>query len=204
MSDSLQPHGLQHARLPCPSQSPGVCSNSCPLNQWCHPTISSSAAPFSSCPQSFPASGSFPVSQLFTSGGQSISYWDNLLRKPIVRQKNHSFFTVNYNFNKIPSNIYSEGNRQRQRNTVSEQIKATTNCITQKYWLVFWWCVFFHVKHIIVQLFFFNNSTICLEHCQLINIFQYCFNGYLDYYKVHPCSIFLQILFKSLDNFMRN
>ena len=60
MSDSLQPHGLQHARLPCPSLFPGVCSNSCPLSQWCHPTISSSVAPFSSCPQSFPASGSFP------------------------------------------------------------------------------------------------------------------------------------------------
>ena len=60
MSDSLQPHGLRHARLPCPSLFPGVCSNSCPLSQWCHPTISSSATFFSSCPQSFPASGSFP------------------------------------------------------------------------------------------------------------------------------------------------
>ena len=64
--------GLQHARLPCPLLSPRVCSNSCPLNQWCHPTISSSIAPFSSCPSSFLASGSFPVSQLFTSGGQRI------------------------------------------------------------------------------------------------------------------------------------
>ena len=72
MSDSLQPHELQHARLPCPSLSPGVCTNSCPLNWWCHPTISSSVIPFSSCPQSFPASGSFQMSQLFTSGGQSI------------------------------------------------------------------------------------------------------------------------------------
>ena len=72
MSDPLWPHGLQHARLPCPSPSPGVGSNSCPLSQWCRPTISSSASPFSSCPQSFPASGSFPMSQLFTSGGQSI------------------------------------------------------------------------------------------------------------------------------------
>ena len=69
---TLLPHRLQHTRLPCPSPSPGVCSNSCPLNQWCHPTISSSVTPFSSYPQSFPASGSFPVSQLFTSGGQSI------------------------------------------------------------------------------------------------------------------------------------
>ena len=71
MSGSLLPHGLQHARLPCPSPSPRACSNSCPLSQWCHPTISSSVVPFSSCLQSFPASGSFPVSQVFTSGGQS-------------------------------------------------------------------------------------------------------------------------------------
>ena len=72
VSDSLWPHGLQHTRLPCPSPVPGTCSNSCPSSQWCHPTISSSVTCFSSCPQSFPASGSFPVSQLFTSGGQSI------------------------------------------------------------------------------------------------------------------------------------
>ena len=72
MSDSLQHHGLQHARLPCPSPSPGACSNSCPLSQWCHPTISSSVIPFSSCLQSFPVSGSFPMSWLFPSGRQSI------------------------------------------------------------------------------------------------------------------------------------
>ena len=72
MSNSLQPHGLQHARLPCPSPTPGVYSNSCPLHRWCHPTISSSIVPFSSCLQSFPSSGSFPVSWFFTSGGQSI------------------------------------------------------------------------------------------------------------------------------------
>ena len=71
MSDSLWPHGLQHARLPSPP-SPGACSNSCPLSQWCHPTISFSVIPFSSCPQSFPASGSFQMSQVFASGGQSI------------------------------------------------------------------------------------------------------------------------------------
>ena len=65
-------HGLQHTRLACPSLSPRVCSNSCPLSLWCHPTISSSVIPFSSCLQSFRASGSFPMSQLFTSGGQSI------------------------------------------------------------------------------------------------------------------------------------
>ena len=72
VSDSLQSHGLQHARLLYPSPSPGTCSNSCLLCQWCHPTISSSVSPFSSCPQSFLASGSFPVNQLFASGGQSI------------------------------------------------------------------------------------------------------------------------------------
>ena len=71
MSDFSQPHGLQHARLPCPSLSPRVCSNSCPLSQWCYPTVSSSVIPFS-CLQSYPASGSFPVSQLFPSGSQSI------------------------------------------------------------------------------------------------------------------------------------
>ena len=72
VSDSLQHHGLQHARLLCPPPSPRACSNSCPSSKWCHPTISSSVIPFSSCPQSFPASGSFPVSQFFASGLQSI------------------------------------------------------------------------------------------------------------------------------------
>ena len=72
MSNSLQPHELQHARLPCPSQTPRACPNSCPLSRWCHPTISSSLIPFSSCLQSFPASGSFPMSHFFASGGQSI------------------------------------------------------------------------------------------------------------------------------------
>ena len=72
VSSSLQPHGLQHNRLPCLSPTPRACSDSCPLSQWCHPTISSSVIPFSCCPQSFPASGSFPVSPFFTSGGQSI------------------------------------------------------------------------------------------------------------------------------------
>ena len=72
MSDSLWPHGLQHARPPSPSPTPGVYSNSCPSSQWCRPIISSSVIPFSACPQPFPASGSFPMSQLFALGGQSI------------------------------------------------------------------------------------------------------------------------------------
>ena len=70
MSDSLWPHEPQHARPPCPSPTPRVHPNPCPLTRWCHPTILSSIVPFSSCPQSFPASGSFQMSQLFTSGGQ--------------------------------------------------------------------------------------------------------------------------------------
>ena len=72
VSNSLQPHGLQHARPPCPSPTSGVYSNPCLLSRWCHPTISSSVIPFFSCPQSIPASASFPMSQFFASGGQSI------------------------------------------------------------------------------------------------------------------------------------
>ena len=88
MSDSLQPHELQHARPPCPSPTPGVHPNPCPSSQWCHPAISSSVVPFSSCPQSFTASGSFPMSQLFTSGSWVVgaemkihkSDWESALR----------------------------------------------------------------------------------------------------------------------------
>ena len=72
MSDSLWSHGLQYARPPCPSPTPETCSNSCPLSRWCYPIVSSSVIPFSSCLQSLPASGSFPMSQFFASGGQSI------------------------------------------------------------------------------------------------------------------------------------
>ena len=81
MSDSLQPHGLQHARPPCPSPTPGVYSNSSPLSRWYQPAISSSVVPFSSCPQSFPASGSFQMSQFFTSGGQSTGVSASVLPK---------------------------------------------------------------------------------------------------------------------------
>ena len=73
MPNSLRPHELQHTRPPCPSPTPGVYPNSCPLSQWCHPATSSSVVPFSSCPQSLPASKSFPMSQLFTWGGQNLA-----------------------------------------------------------------------------------------------------------------------------------
>ena len=83
MSDSLQPHGLQHTRLPCPSPTPRACSNSCPSSWRCHETISSSVVPFSPCLQSFSASGSFPVSQFFASGGQSIGVSASALVLPM-------------------------------------------------------------------------------------------------------------------------
>ena len=86
MSDSLWPHEPQHARPPCPSPTPRVHPNPCPLSQWCHPTISSSVVPFSSCPQSFPASGSFPMSELFASGGQSIGVSP---RQSFKKQRHH-------------------------------------------------------------------------------------------------------------------
>ena len=83
VSNSLRPHELQHARSPCPSPTPGVHPNSCPLSRWCQPAISSSVIPFSSCPQSLPASESFPMSQLFSWSGQSIgvSAWTSVLPK---------------------------------------------------------------------------------------------------------------------------
>ena len=92
VSDSLRPHESQHARPPCPSPTPGVHSNSCPLSQWCHPTISSSVVPFSSRLQSFPASGSFQMSQLFTSGDAfELWCWRRLLRVPwTARRSNQS------------------------------------------------------------------------------------------------------------------
>ena len=86
VSDSLQPHKPQHATSPCPSPTPRIHPNSCSLSRWCHPTISSSVIPFSSCSQSFPASGSFPMSQLFASGGQSIGVSDSTSVLPVNTQ----------------------------------------------------------------------------------------------------------------------
>ena len=86
VSDSLWPYESQHARPPCPSPTPGVYSNPCPSSRWCHPTISSSVIPFSSCPQSFPASGSFPMSQLVTWGSQSTGVTDSASVLPMNTQ----------------------------------------------------------------------------------------------------------------------
>ena len=104
VSESLWPHGLQHNRPPCPSPTPGVCSNSVPLSRWCHPTISCSVISFSSCPQSFSASGSFQMNQFFASGGQSIVF-SNILQKRFYPQIFHylsfSFFFLNWFFLRI-------------------------------------------------------------------------------------------------------
>ena len=124
--------GLQHARLPCPSPTPGACSNSCPSRRWCHPTISSFVVPFSSCLQSFPASGSFPMSQFLASGGQSIGVsasasvlpmniqdwfplgwtgWIFLQSKGLsrvfsnTRVQKHQFFSAQLSLNKIILNM---------------------------------------------------------------------------------------------------
>ena len=96
MSDSLWPHESQHARPPCPSPTPGVHSNSCPSSWWCHPAISSSVVPFSSCPQSLPASEPFPMSQLFAWGGQSIgvSALVSVLPKSLLLQQHKSQLQV--------------------------------------------------------------------------------------------------------------
>ena len=91
VSDSLRPHESQHTRPPCPSPTPRVHSDSCPSSWWCHPAISSSVVPFSSCPQSLPASKSFPMSQLFAWGGQNI---DASALQPVLRMNIQSWFPV--------------------------------------------------------------------------------------------------------------
>ena len=108
-SNSLRPHGLQHTRLPCPSSSPWVCSHSRSLSQWCHPTIPCFVVLFSSCPQSFPAPRSFPVSWLFTSGGQSIGA---LASAPVFPMNIQGWFPLGLTglislLSKGPSSIFS-------------------------------------------------------------------------------------------------
>ena len=108
MSDSLWPHGLQHIRLSCPSPSPGACSNSCPSCQRCHPTISPSVIPFSSCLQSFPASGSFLMCRLFASHGQSIGHpWGTSIQ--LLQSGNIWRFFLGENWLKFLKNREKEG-----------------------------------------------------------------------------------------------
>ena len=117
MSDSLRPHVLQHARPPCPSPTPGVYSNLCPLSRWCHPTISSSVVPFSSHLQSFPASRSFQMSQFFTPGGQSIGVSASASVLPINIQ---DWFLLGWTgwislHSKGPSRVFSNNTDQKHQ-----------------------------------------------------------------------------------------
>ena len=114
VSNSLQPHGLQHARLPCPSPTPGACPNWCPLNRWCHPAISFSVIPFS-CLHSFPA-GSFPMSQFFTSGGQSIGASASVL--PMVNNVGGRQLTevLSNDFLHLPSEMREGSGRRKNEN----------------------------------------------------------------------------------------
>ena len=111
---TLQSHGLQHTRLPCPSLTPGACSNSCPQSQWCHPTISSSAVPFSSHLQSFPASGSFPMSQFFTSGSQSIGASATVEAHPSNEYSGLISFTIDW-FDLAFSRVFSNTTVQKHQ-----------------------------------------------------------------------------------------
>ena len=116
MSSSLQTHGLQHDRLPCPSPNPGACSNSCLFSQWCHPTISSSVVPLSSCLQSFPASGSFQMSQFFTSGGQNIGA---SVSPSLLPMKNQDWFSLGL------TGLISLCPRNSQESSPTPQLKAS-------------------------------------------------------------------------------
>ena len=115
VSNSLRPHGLQHARLPCPSPTPGACPNWCPFSRWCHPTISSSVVSFS-CPQSFPASGSVLMSQFFTSGGQSIGASASVL--PMINNVGGRQLTevLSNDFLHLPSEMREESGRRKNGN----------------------------------------------------------------------------------------
>ena len=125
MSDFFRPHGLQQARSPYPSLSPVVCSNSCPLSWWCHSTILSSVASFSSCSPSFPTSGSFPVNQLFTSGGQSTTLTHTFQEEISVTFKAMSMWamilvSLTNIINCSRYNSKCIGNQQGRQNTFSQ------------------------------------------------------------------------------------
>ena len=125
MSDSVWPHGLQHTRLLCLPLSSGACSNSCPLSQWCHPTISSSVTSFSSCPQSFSASGSFPMTRLFTSGGPSSGPSASASVLPMNTQ---GWFPLGLSgFIPLRSKVYQILVLVTKKGTITKSVKPNTN-----------------------------------------------------------------------------
>ena len=155
VSDSLGPHELQHTRPPCPSQTPRVYSNSCPSSRWCHPAISSSVIPVSSCPQSLPASGSFQMSQLFTSGGQSIGVSDSTSVLPVNTQDWPPLEWTGWISlqSKGLSRVFSNTIVQKHQFYVLSfphspwlhQIKSKTPILQMRNWGIIWkdsWCVY--------------------------------------------------------------
>ena len=169
VSDSLQPHGLQHARLPCPSPTPGAYSNSRPSCQWCHPTISSFFVPFSSCLQFFPASGSFPMSQFFASGGQNIGASASASILPINVQDRFPLGLTGF---------ISLQSKSSQESSLTPQFKSTMllfffiTCYSYKYFCVLLLHVTLtsifksysnksHVNHVTLQ--YFQTPTLLLN-----------------------------------------
>ena len=145
VSDSLRPHGLQHARPPCPSITPGIYPNSCPLSRWCYPTISFSVVPFSSCLQSFPASGSFQMSQFFASGGQS---------------------TGVFSFNISPSNEHS-GRISFRMDWLDLAVQETLKSLLQHHSSkasILWCSAFFKYTYLFL-IWGSHNVLLCYESC---------------------------------------
>ena len=136
MSNSLGPHRLQHTWLPCPSPSLRVCSNSCPLSWWCYPTISSSVTPFSSCLRSFPASGSFPTSQLFTSDGQSIGASASVLPMNIQGRFPLGLTGLIPLQSKGLSRVFSSTIRKHQMQYVQDSISKKVNPVPRAWMLL--------------------------------------------------------------------
>ena len=158
MSNSLWPHGQQHARPLCPSQTPWVYWNSCSLSRWCHPTISSSVVPFSSCPQSFPASGSFQMSQLFASGGQSTGVSASTSLLPVNIQ---DWFPLGWTGWILQSKIIYK---------IMYVYLCVCVCVCVQYACIFMYNI--HVQYI----------CICIYICTIMYIYDYtCINSTLAY-----------------------
>ena len=151
MSSTLQPHGLQHTCLPRPSLSPGVCSKSCPLSQWCHPTISSSVSPFFSCPQSFPASESIPMSWVFTSGGQSIGASASALIFPMNIQ---DWLPL------VLSGLISLSPRDSQESSPAPQFESISSSVLLRGILIFPW---FYVSVPVPVHAFYCCGIVCIK-----------------------------------------
>ena len=178
VSESLQPHELQHSRPPCPSPTPGVYPNSCPLSWWCHPTISSSVVPFSSCPQSFPASESFPLSQLFTCGGQSIGVSASASVLPINTQ---DWFSLGWTgwislqskgLSRVFSNTTVQKHQLLRRSAFSTVQLAHPYMTTGKIIALTKWSFVGKVMSLLFNMLFMLVITFLLSKCLLISWLQ--------------------------------